>query len=380
MRKLLNLLLIVSLLGLASLGSAQETQVLTIRKFSGLATKYDPSETPLEYGQIVRNIRLNRFGTLDKRPLRNVYNATSLGDNPILFAYRFYYGSSKLLIISYSTFLKGGDDSAGTFDADLTSIKTGLTAGEYFQAVTYKDVFYAGNGVNANIHYDGTNIRDWGVDGPGETEMAGSQGDPGSIPDGTYKYQVTFVYDGYQESNPNTDTTSVTIAVDKEIDLAGIPLGTALTNVTARKLYRTQKGGSVYYYLTTIADNVDETYSDDALDGALDTTTTPPSTHYAPEICKYFESHKERIFAAGLLTETSRLYYSAIIKGISYPDIFPADNWIDISPDDGEKIMGIKTDPSGIFVSLNRPRCIKSLLPAPLVNGNYPPPMRAAGC
>ena len=187
-----------------------QTKQLTIRNFLGLSTKTSSSDLPPEYATIAENSRFDTIGSVSKRLNRSKYNSTSLGANPITHIDRIYIGSNKYLIIGYTTFLKVGNDAAGTFAVNL---KTELTSGLKFQGVTYKNFHYLGNGTNANIRTDGTaaNTTTMGCQIPG-TAPTMAQGTTGTLPAGTYKGKVTFVYDGYQESNGNTTSATVTIS------------------------------------------------------------------------------------------------------------------------------------------------------------------------
>jgi len=346
---------ILGIIFFSILSNVAFAEVLSLQNFRGLNTKISEEDLSPEYGTVVNNIRLDKMGALFKRPTRIAYNGTSLGANPINFVYRFYYGSSKLLLASYSTTLKKGTDSDGTF----TNIKTGLTAGTYWRAATYKNACYLVNGTDTNQRYDGTNIRDMGLAVPVVTSLTSADGGAGAMAGGVYKYKVTYVYDSYQESSGSAACGTITQAASHQVALSVIPTGSATSGVTARKIYRTEHDGAVYYYLATISDNTTTTYADNTVDASLDTTLTPPTDHDTPSTAKYILTHKDRIFLAGNTTYPSRLYYSKIYKGISYPDAFPSLNYWDISPDDGEKIMAIAEDPSGNFCIFKQTKLYK---------------------
>lgn len=107
---------------------------------------------------------------------------------------------------------------------------------------------------------------------------ATSVGSGGSMGSGNYRYRVTFVYTndtrGAWESPlaASSQATVRCVATDS-VSLTSIPLGTTLgsganTNaVIARKIYRTDSGGSTWKYLATVADNTTTTYTDTAAAG-----------------------------------------------------------------------------------------------------------------
>ena len=69
-------------------------------------------------------------------------------------------------------------------------------------------------------------------------------------------------------------------------------------------------------------------------------TTAAYQDHLTPERCRYcivFGAKNNRVFMAGDGNEPNRLYYSAIDQ----PDYFPLENYVDLDPDDGDKITGL---------------------------------------
>lgn len=86
---------------------------------------------------------------------------------------------------------------------------------------------------------------------------------------GVYQYQVTFI--NAQGETTGSATGSVTTSSGTtNVALTVIPLGGGGT--TARNIYRTVVGGSVFKLLHTIADNTTTTYTDSAADGSLGVT------------------------------------------------------------------------------------------------------------
>lgn len=111
---------------------------------------------------------------------------------------------------------------------------------------------------------------------PSTNVIACALGAAGNIPNGTYKYTVTFTH-ASGESVEHNPTTIVMAGGPKKIELSTIPVGPSGT--VSRKVYRTKVGGSTYFLLTTIGDNTTTTYSDDATDASLPTTTLPTTMY-----------------------------------------------------------------------------------------------------
>ena len=99
---------------------------------------------------------------------------------------------------------------------------------------------------------------------------------------GAYAYCCVFVtgnVDGFgtihasgHQTAAGTASTTVNPA-NQEVTLSDIPLGP--TGVVTRDLYRTKAGGSVFYYLDSLDDNVTTDYVDNASDSLLGTTIAP---------------------------------------------------------------------------------------------------------
>jgi hypothetical protein len=108
-----------------------------------------------------------------------------------------------------------------------------------------------------------------------------SIGGAGNVNVGVHKYKITFVSaDGETRGGPSTSITVSTSA--KEVDLSSIPIGPKW--VTARKIYRTEAGGSTFYELDTLADNTDTTYVDSTADAVLNLNPELESGFAATEI------------------------------------------------------------------------------------------------
>lgn len=355
MRKLL--IIFVCFLSIGAINLPDEgDQIAIFGEFKGLNTKLSSQNLTPDFATRAENLRFSTIGSLEKRLSFSKYNGTTLGTSPVTWGIRFYYTddsnvAQKKLVIAYDTTLKVGTDSTGTF----TNIKTGLTADQKYTSIVYKDHLYACNGTDNCQRWSGSgNTKDMGVAVPSST-TAGIESSPGAgnIANGSYKYKITFLYDGYQESNGQDTQLSVTVGSGpSKISLSSIPTGATDQGVTARKIYRTQAGGSTFYYVATISDNTTTTYTDNTADGSLDTTLTIPTDHDTPPAFKYITLHKERIF--GVKANSSDLYFSTIEDGVSLPDVFATDNFIPISPDDGDIIQGISEDNSGILTIFKR--------------------------
>ena len=114
--------------------------------------------------------------------------------------------------------------------------------------------------------------------------LSSASGTPLAI--GTYQYQVTFLSQG-GETTGGPAAGITTSAGNQKINLASIPIastqpiqpGIATNTVIGRNIYRTQAGGSTFYYLATLADNTTTIYSDSIPDIALSGMPQPPAVN-----------------------------------------------------------------------------------------------------
>ncbi|MFH1318493.1 MAG: hypothetical protein ABIH71_05715, partial [Candidatus Omnitrophota bacterium] len=326
----------------------------TIDNFRTIARKTRGELLSPTVGYDCQNIRFDEeVGSFEKRYPRAIYSTMStLGTSRVIFIDRFYKSSTnaKELICAYSTFLKKGNDFTGAF----TNIKTGLTTGLRWNSLTFKNFWYGCNGTDSPVVYDLSNVETMGV--PVAAAPSGADSGIAGNPNGAYKYKVSYIVSGYQEGNASVASGTVTVS-SKKITVT-IPVSTD-TRVTARYLYRTQASGSIYYFCAEISNNVDVTYTDNIADGSLSTTIIAPSDNAVPSAFKYMCLHKSRIFGSRISGNLSRTIYSHIGSGISYPDIFPADNFFDVLKDNGEDTTGIHEDNFGQLIVFKPSAVIK---------------------
>jgi hypothetical protein len=331
------------------------TYIATIENFRTLAQKTQDELLDPQVGREAYNLRFDEtYGSLVKRLNRAKYaSMASLGTSRVIGAYRYYKNSddTKYQIVAYSTFLKLGSDTAGTF----SNIKTGLTADLRWTWITYKDLCYGFNGTDNNIVFDGTNCEDMGV--PIPTAPSGVDSGVAGNPNGAYKYKVTYLIDSYQEGSSSVASATVTTTGAKQITVT-IPVSSN-TRVTHRYLYRTAASGSIYYFCAQIANNADLTYTDNIADASLDTTIIAPTDYGAPGAYQLSCLHKSRIFLARNSTFKSRTIYSDVRSGTSYPDVYPALNYFDILRDNGEEITFIGEDNYGQLIEMKPSAVVK---------------------
>jgi len=122
--------------------------------------------------------------------------------------------------------------------------------------------------MNGNTEY-GSASDDAYLSNPGALTSGLAGAGAGNLSAGEYKYKVTLV-NANGETRGGSASAGTTVAdagADGQIALSAIPTGAAGT--TARRIYRTEAGGSTYKFLAEIADNSTTTYTDNIADGSL---------------------------------------------------------------------------------------------------------------
>lgn len=331
----------------------QQPQFLQIRSFEkGLNSHATEYRTPINQSTVLENCRINKsFGSVSKRTAMVQY--ADAGSMSIEGLHRYYKSdATEKLLAAGSTKLFVGNDTSGTF----TQIAQGLSDGQKWDFLTYKDIAIGANGVDRPIKYDGnTKITD-DTDGNRTANDSVTQlGAPfaelntGANLDASswYQYRVAF-YDGsnyaYSLARSNPILTGATV---QDISLTDIPLGP--TGTTQRLIYRTEGNATraavladtSFYWVATISDNVTTTYDDSTSDATLLADSAPTMAtviaddiDVSPPIAKFITIHDGKLFAAGDPDAQSTVYWSDTFN----PDYFyPTDNE-QVRPDDGDHI------------------------------------------
>jgi hypothetical protein len=289
-----------------------------IKSFQGMNNKIEENELNVQQGILAQNCRYDdEPGSAVKRKPLRYYNSSSLGSSAIKSSYRFYKSDGTMkLIVAYSTTLKVGNDTTGTY----TNIATGLTDGKRWTFVTYKDLCIMSNGYDDMLVYDGSSDNvTWQL---GACKIV--QGTGTGITRTNISYQITIDNDAYVCGAISNIIASVT---NKSIDLSNIPLGPSGT--TNRKIYRQSSETSGYRLITTLSDNTTTTYTDTTAD-ASGGTVLPAVTDNMPK-GQELRLYRERLFLTRDLNNPNRIYYSmaylpGYIDALDYMDVFPNDN------------------------------------------------------
>jgi len=153
---------------------------------------------------------------------------------------------------------------------------------------------------------------------------------------GAYSYHYTYVNSQGQESNPSPVSATVNPAaqlVNLTIPVAPAPVG-ASQQVTARYIYRTEAGGTTYFRVGTIGDNITTAFADNIPDSGLgiqlefDNNFPPPLS--------MIENHKDRLWGVDPNFPSNLLFSKQYREGQ-----WPILNSIPVGLDDGDVITSL---------------------------------------
>ncbi|RMG04681.1 MAG: discoidin domain-containing protein [Nitrospirae bacterium] len=191
-----------------------------------------------------------------------------------------------------------------------------------------------------NQHVLDCRVVQWGLPAPSSAPSGSAV--PGSgLEVGTYQYYFTYYnpVDGV-ESAPSPILSVTTTSGNQQVDLTGIVSSTE-PMAMQKRIYRTTVGGSVFYRVDTISNEV-TTYSDTTGDASLGAACATENISTIPA-CRFFVTFKNRIYMAGNPAEPYRMYFTEV----DFPSYYKAyQNYFDY--DVG--ITGLAKLPNGILV------------------------------
>lgn len=222
-------------------------------------------------------------------------------------------------------------------------IATGSTIGETIDGITFGDVFYMGNGEDANLATDdGTDTRQMGITAPSFTPGVAT-GAAGALT-GDYYYKVSY-YNSTTGHESNGSTMSAVVSPSSEkVNLSGLTASSD-SQVDKKRIYRTTAGGAIFFYLAEIA-NATTTYEDNIADSALGTTECP-SHNDVPGPFVFWEEWDGRIW--GVRKYSTKVEFSndeyLTPAGTGLPEeSFDPDNYLETQA----LIYGIKRAPGEV--------------------------------
>lgn len=303
-----------------------QPQPFQIKDFQGMNLPVSVNNLDDTHSLVAQNCRF-KPGEISSRVPITYYNGTSMGAFATTFGFRYYTstGITKTLTFCNETMYVGAD-STGT----MTAIRTTLTAGKRFSAVTYKDLCYMSNGYDRIFIYDGASDNvTWDMG-----SCKALAGAAGNITKTSISYKVSFDADALITDAVSNEIAAVTT---KKIELTNIPLGPVGT--TNRKIWRKDSStGGFWKLLTTLSNNTATTYQDDTAD-VSGNAAIGAATDLMPK-GSLLQLFKERLYISGNPTYPNRIYFSNPYLPHFIQQTTQLD-YMDITPDDNDEIMGI---------------------------------------
>lgn len=219
--------------------------------------------------------------------------------------------------------------------SDLTlpsGVTMSTTRASQFQVLNGSVLVSTGPSINLRIDPTTLTVTPMSIVTPASvpTVAAGAAG----VLTGVYYYKVSYAQKSgstvISESTLSSSSASVTLASQKG-SLSAIPVSPD-ASVTARRLYRTASGGSVFFHLADIADNTTTTYTDETADSGLDTVAAAtdlgnPAGSTASDYISTMVAWKDRLWAVGS-GALDLVYYSGINRWFAWG----ASNYLTINP------------------------------------------------
>ncbi len=208
-----------------------------------------------------------------------------------------------------------------------------VTIGDYTALPTNPVSVTGGTGSGATFNLTFSYLTLIGIVAPTAAPTAAVNG-AGNLT-GTYKWKYTYVTSTH-ESNGSPVSNTLSGLASNKVDLTGVAVSSN-TAVTKRRIYRTAAGGSDFFYVGEIANNVDTTFTDNVADSslgsAIPTLKDPPTTGN-----RFIEAFKNRLWIAGETVNPRRLYFSEYFE----PEAWPSSYYVDVPMTPGDEITGLK--------------------------------------
>lgn len=230
---------------------------------------------------------------------------------------------------------------ASTFTTAPSSISA-FTAGTRVYAAEYENYIFFGNGAGTPYKYggDGDTFTRHGVPQPASSPT-GSTASTGTALTGDYRYKVSFVNSALVEGDVSEPSATFT-AASENVLVSGIPVAPTSHGVNARRLYRTETGGSTYKRVAEISDNTTTTYEDAIADVSLGVNA--PTDNGEPPTYSAVLYHQGRLF---VIDPTDNLVkYS----DVGNPYVFGALSFLRIGDNSGDIPVGFDIYDNSVVV------------------------------
>ena len=305
---------------------------LSCLEIKGVRNEREKKFVPHNYLYDATNVNFDSLTGVDRiKGVKEYSNFSSV--NPICGMFQFIYENNSTTVTE-NIAVVNGNIIKNIFDTPVI-VYTGLSTTAKCDFTVLNDRLFITNGVNFPLLYDGTYVWEMGAPRAEPLLTAGNL-------NGNYRYAMTIVIGGV-ESRFGTISNTV-LPGNKEVKLE-VPLGP--TDVTSRKIYRTNANGSQLFLLTTIADNTTMFYTDNIADAGL--TTPIPDVNDAMPKPKKLQTNNSRLVGAMNDAQPNFLYTTETQKEF-FTNLRGTVNVTGVA-NDNTKITGLSQDYNQIIVA-----------------------------
>ncbi len=298
----------------------------------GLDTKFPKSLLPENESTDCLNVEFVN-GAVQTRQGSVRLNTTPAGSAPFdgLYTRRASDGASETMC----AFIGGHMLTLGatTFNT-VPSAQSVFTIGARVGAELSENYLFIGNGGVGPYKWDGSLFTQHGVYPPTQTMTAASATTGSLTTNGVYSYRYTNVNTALVESDLSPAVTFTCSGSALAIALSNIASGsTASMGINARRIYRTQNGGSSYFRVATLSDTSTVTYTDRIAD--TDLGSPAPTDNGLPPKYNAIIYHRNILFVNDA-SNPNYVWYSAI----GQPYTFPSTNFFKVGDKAGDLVRG----------------------------------------
>lgn len=310
----------------------------------GLNTKFEKSlipdnESPDHYNVVFGN------GAVGTRGGSSQLNTTAVGSFVCdgIYTKNDQSTSAETMVVFF-----GGSMHQLTGTSTFTSVPSSVsvfTAGQRVGACEYQNKLFIGNGGVTPYKYDGTYFTRHGV--PPASGSLTLTSNAGGIAAGTYMYKFTYRNSFAVEGDVGSATT-IALSASGNVAITNIPVAPQSHGVSARRIYRTEVGGTTFKLVTTIADNTTTSYTDSTTDANLGATA--PTDQGEPPKYSVVAYHQNRLFCNDA-SNGNYLWYSELGE----PYTFKVTNFLRVGDNTGDLVKAIWVYQNNIVIG-----CAKS--------------------
>jgi hypothetical protein len=235
-------------------------------------------------------------------------------------------------------------DLQGTSFITIGSAQSVYTAGQRVGAAQYENHIFCGNAGVIPYKYNGTDFTRHGVYPPTSTHTAATNSN-GTLT-GDYQWKVTYVNSQSVESDVGPVNSTFT-AASEDVAITSIPVAPQSFGVDARKIYRTENGGTDFKLLTTINDNSTTSYIDNSSDSELGAAA--PTDKGVPPNYGIIEYTQNRLFCNDPANPNYVVY-----SDLAEPYTFGALSFIRLGDNATDIVKSIKAYNNGLIVTGER--------------------------